>query len=66
MLAAAKTLPTIIIETMKKLKYTKPTLKKVAIDNQISMVMMSPPIGPDESLGVKQTQGQNPYKMAKG
>ncbi len=29
-----------------KKKYTKPAVKKVTIDNEISMVMMSAPFGP--------------------
>ena len=40
---------------MKKRAYTKPEVKKVAIDNEISMVMMSAfgPIGDPEASVVK-------------
>jgi hypothetical protein len=49
---------------MKKRIYKKPELRSVKIDNQISMVMMSePPIGPNESISVKQTTIANPYKI---
>jgi len=53
---------------MKKRSYKKPELKSIRIDNQISMVMMSdvPPTGPNESLGVQQTNSVDPYKIARG
>jgi len=52
---------------MTKHKYSKPELKRVKIDNHISMVMMSevPPTGPGESLGVKHSTVANPYNIAK-
>jgi hypothetical protein len=35
---------------MKKKTYTRPTIRKVTIDKEISMVMMSPP--GDPSVGI--------------
>jgi hypothetical protein len=48
--------------------YSKPVVKSVKIDNQISMVMMSelPPTAPGESLGLNQVSNVNPYKILKG
>jgi len=52
---------------MKKQTYKKPELKLIKIDNQISMIMMSdiPPSGPNESLGIKQYNSVDPYKISK-
>jgi len=52
---------------MKKRTYKKPDLKSIKIDNQISMVMMSdiPPSGPNESLGLQQSNSVDPYKISK-
>jgi len=45
--------------------YSKPVVKSVKIDNQISMVMMSelPPTAPGESLVLNQANKVNPYKI---
>jgi hypothetical protein len=49
---------------MKKRMYIKPELKSIKIDNQISMVMMSPPTGPNESISIQQQSTvSNPYKI---
>lgn len=34
----------------KKKTYSRPTVKKVIIDNEISMMMMSPPTDPEASM----------------
>jgi len=45
-----------------KQKYSAPTIKSIRIDNQISMVMMSPPVEPGAVL--QQTK-ENPFKITK-
>jgi len=52
---------------MKKRTYKKPEVKSIRIDNQISMVMMSdvPPTGPNESIGLQQSNLVDPYKILK-
>jgi len=51
---------------MKK-NYSKPQIKLIKIDNQISIVMMSeaPPTGPNESFGIQQSNSVDPYKISK-
>jgi hypothetical protein len=52
-----------------KRSYKKPELKSIKIDNQISMVMMSPlpPIGPDgeTSVNMQQSSTVDPYKISR-
>jgi hypothetical protein len=38
---------------MKKKTYTRPTIRRVTIDKEISMVMMSPPTDPGVSIMLK-------------
>jgi hypothetical protein len=45
-----------------KYKYSAPTIKSIRIDNQISMVMMSPP---GEPGAVLQQTKENPFKITK-
>ena len=49
---------------MKKRTYIKPELKKIQIDNQISMVMMSAPGDPETNNQIKESVN-NPYKISK-
>lgn len=44
--------------------YSKPELKTVIIDNQISMVMMSDP--PIEGVNYNKTMTNDPYKISRG
>ena len=48
-------------KTQTKKQYSKPAIKRVKIDNQISMVMMSPPGDPESSIG--QPSMPNPFKI---
>ena len=49
-------------KTQTKKQYSKPVIKRVKIDNQISMVMMSPPLDPgNTSFG--QPTVPNPFKI---
>jgi hypothetical protein len=49
---------------MKKRTYIKPELKTIQIDNQISMVMMSPAGDPETNNQIKESV-TNPYKISK-
>ena len=52
-----------------KRSYKKPELKSIKIDNQISMVMMSPvpPTGPgnENSVNMQQSSTVDPYKISR-
>ena len=52
-------------ETVNQTKrlYSKPELKSIRIDNQISMVMMSEP--PVEGENLQHTNNTDPYKISK-
>ena len=55
-------------ETVKRF-YTKPELKTIKIDNQISMVMMSEDSNPEVDPWTPKTQYSStidPYKVSKG
>ena len=50
---------------MEKLKYIPPTITKVALDNEISLVLQSsPPIGPSENIGLNAPEyfNNDPFK----
>ena len=50
----------ITMKNTEKKKYAKPTVTKVKIDNEISMVMMS--FGPGGDPGVSMTKMLNPLR----
>ena len=52
------------IEKRTKRIYSKPEVKTIQIDNQISMVMMSEP--PTEGMNMQQSNTPNPYKISLG
>jgi hypothetical protein len=45
-----------------KRKYAKPRLEHVLLDNEISLVMMSPPVDPDGSIQPFHF-ANNPFKL---
>jgi len=47
-----------------KRKYVKPEFKSIKIDNQISMVMMSP-TPPEEHVNMQLSNTVDPYKISK-
>lgn len=49
----------------KKRTYVKPEVTKVVIDNQISMVMMTPCEDPGGDCGENNLHNTNPYKISK-
>ncbi|NTW31220.1 MAG: hypothetical protein HGB12_01070 [Bacteroidetes bacterium] len=50
------------IENNKKREYKKPIIEKIKLDNEISMVMMSPPPDPDGSVDPMHFS-VNPFKL---
>ena len=49
-------------ENINKRKYSKPAVEVVKIDNEISLVMMTPPPDP-EHMGINQDGDFNPFKI---
>jgi hypothetical protein len=49
-------------KNIKKRTYSKPQVERIKLDNEISMVMMSPPPDPDGSIQPEHFSG-NPFKM---
>lgn len=48
----------------KRRNYSKPSVKRIRLDNEISMVMMSPPPDPRESIQPDHFS-VNPFKISK-
>ena len=51
-----------IIEKKQKRTYVKPQVERIELDNEVSMVMMSPPIDKDESMTSSDNFSINPFK----
>jgi secreted Zn-dependent insulinase-like peptidase len=51
-----------ITKNIKKRTYSKPQIERIKLDNEISMVMMSPPGDPDGSIQTEHFS-INPFKM---
>jgi hypothetical protein len=49
-------------KNIKKRTYSKPQVERIKLDNEISMVMMSPPLDPDGSIQPEHFS-VNPFKM---